>query len=354
VCDWEYLRDLIRRCWKESTGLANWAVIEFVKADVVRTAQMNRLPPMPRVNLYHEARARFPQLHCQTVDSILRYVEQNYRRLRLRILWFCDASLPVYHFPAPYPIRNQAWTARFDANGKPLLNVPLMDERVTLMLRDGQGYRPQLVAFKRIVDGQAIRGELSLFRQRASTGDHRPGFSDRSPAGGARTPFRMMAKLVAWLPRETPVDRTRDGVLTARTCEDAFLVVEGTGLSRPWRLHADHVRRWYAEHRNRLQRLRIDQKVELGPPTRIQLSEKRVAVVDKHRRRIQTWCHQASAMLVKLAERHRVSEVHLDDSNRAYMPEFPWHLFVQCLCFKLDERRIQFANTTSLSDTPTA
>ena len=117
--DWTYLKDALRRCWKESTALANWAINEFAKADVVRTSQLERLPTMSRVNLYQEARAQFPQLNCQSVNAILRYAEKNYRRLRFKVVWLNEASLPVYRYPAPFPVSNQAWKASFDAEGKP-------------------------------------------------------------------------------------------------------------------------------------------------------------------------------------------------------------------------------------------
>jgi hypothetical protein len=345
--DWTYLKEALRRCWKESTALANWAINELAKADVVRTNQLERLPPMSRVNLYQEARARFPQLNCQSVNAILRYAEKNYRRLRLKVVWLNEASLPVYRYPAPFPVSNQAWKASFDAEGKPVISVPLMNDRVTVMLRDGRGYRRQLAAFKQIVEGDAVQGELSLYRQKASTGDHRPGFTDRKSSGSARVPFRAMAKLIAWLPREVAPAPALRGTLTARACGDSFLVVEGAGLSQPWVLNADHVRRWFAEQRRRRLRLQTDQKAGIDPQNRVQLSDRQLSFVEKHKRRIDTWCHQASAMLAQLAERLRVADIHFDDSDRSYIADFPWSRFERYLKAKLDERKIQFVSTSS-------
>jgi hypothetical protein len=345
--DWTYLKEALRQCWKEGTALANWAVSEFAKSDVVRTRQMERLPPMPRVSLYQNARSQFPQLNCQSVNAILRYVEKNYRRLRYNVVWLNDASLPLYRYPAPFPVCNQAWKASLDSDGKPLISVALMNDRVTLMLRDGRGYRRQIAAFKQIVEGHAAQGELSLYRQKASSGDHRPGFTDREASGGARTPFRAMAKLIAWLPREIKSTSTLRGLLAARSCSDAFLSVEGIGMSSPWILNADHVLRWFAEHRRRQSRLQVDRKAAAESRHRIQISDRRFSFVEKHKRRVDTWCHQASAMLAELAGRQRVAQVQFDDSDRRYIVDFPWSRFERYLKAKLDERQIELVSTSS-------
>ena len=348
--DWNHLKGALRKCWKESTALANWAVNTFAKADVVRTSQMERLPPMSRVNLYQDARGQFPQLNCQSVNAILRYAEKNYRRLRYKVVWLNEASLPVYRYPAPFPVCNQAWKASFDSDGEPLISVPLMNDRVMLMLRDGRGYRRQLAAFKQIVEGHAVKGELSLYRQKASTGDHRPGFTDRESSRRERVPFRAMAKLIAWLPRDVTRNSGLRGTLTARACANSFLEVEGTGLSRPWTLNADHVRRWFAEQRRRQQRLQIDQKAGIESRNRNRLLDKRLSFAEKHKRRVDTWCHQAIAMLAQLAERLRVAEIHFDVGDRRYIADFPWSRFERYLTAKLDERRIKLVSVSSLPE----
>ena len=59
--------------------------------------------------------------------------------------------------------------------------------------------------------------------------------------------YRIICKMATWLPRE-PVSTGHD-VLTARTEKDALLVALNAKEEKVWVLHADHVRRWEAEHR---------------------------------------------------------------------------------------------------------
>jgi hypothetical protein len=47
--DWPTLRTALAGCWHQSTALANWAVTELAKADVVRMPGDEHMPAMPRL-----------------------------------------------------------------------------------------------------------------------------------------------------------------------------------------------------------------------------------------------------------------------------------------------------------------
>ncbi|HLS33634.1 MAG TPA: hypothetical protein VK039_08590, partial [Brevibacterium sp.] len=69
--EWKDLRAALRECWGSATQLANWAVTELAKADVVRTPDLEKLPPMPRVYLYPGAREILPEMDTGSIVSLL-------------------------------------------------------------------------------------------------------------------------------------------------------------------------------------------------------------------------------------------------------------------------------------------
>ena len=341
-CDWNKLREALNQAWKQSTELANWAMNEFAKADVIRTANMKKLPPMPHMYLYPNARARIPNMACQSVGAILRSVEQHYRQQRLAMVWLSEATLPLYRYPYPYSVHNQAWKAYYGENGQVLIDVPLNGEKHTLVLKRGDHFRWQVAAFDAIAKGKGIQGELQLYRQRASSGDHRSGMEAREAGGGARIHYRVMAKLTAWLPITNKV-QARTGCLRICTTEDAFCIAETEGKEIPWRFNGDHVRRWATEHHKRLKRLWEDSKSNQGTQSYRGCDDRRRAFVEKHHRRIITWCHQVTAALANLADRQKVAEVQYDDRDHRFVPDFPWSQIPRLLAAKLEERGIQFS-----------
>lgn len=341
-CDWSTLREALERCWEQSTSLANWTVTELAKVDFVRMPSDTCLKSMPRVYLYPKARASFPSLSSKTITALLNRVEKSYCKSRLAVIWRSDVSLQRFQYPVAYPVPSQAWKARFGEGSVPIIDLRLGEEPFSLRLRGGHQNRRQLKAFAKIASGQAIRCDVALYRQRASYGDHRSVVEDREPGGGARTCYNVLAKLTAWLPRseEKP---DRDGMLEVHTSSESFLTATSQ-RHPPWILNADHLKRWVSAHRRKLDRLAQDSKYEKRWPkrSRRQLADFRAALVDRHRRRIDTFCHQASAMLAGYAERRRFATVRYDDSNKSFGEEFPWFRFKELLETKLNERGIGF------------
>ncbi|MGH7178635.1 MAG: hypothetical protein ACREJC_14755, partial [Tepidisphaeraceae bacterium] len=151
--------------------------------------------------------------------------------------------------------------------------------------------------------------------------------------GGQKTFHRVIIKMVGWFPRRERGDA--DGTLFVRTVPDAFLVALDTENERIWWLNADHVRRWTAEHRNRLQRWSEDQKSEQRPVASFQ--SRREAAVIKFRNRIKSFEQEAAAQLAAFARRRRMATVRYDDSERGYLERFDWSGFKTRLRQKLDE-----------------
>lgn len=337
---WQEFRVALQEAWSHCTGLANWAVAQTFARDEQRTPEQAKLAKMPKVYLYPDAASRFPALPSRTVAAIVNAVQGKYRKKRYEVLWTCEASLPNARYPQPFVSPNQSWTPAYvsagaEENGDklPAVEVTLLrGQRFTLQLRGGRDFRRQLGDFAQLVGGVAVKGELALLRQRVSGMENRNGVTDRD-SGGQRTAFRVMVKLVGWFPRRVP--REAEGTLFVRTTSDAFLVALDADEERIWWLNADHVRRWVAEHRNRLQRWSEDQKAEQRPIASFQ--SRREAAVLKFRHRIDSFTKEAAAQLANFARRRRIATVRLDDSERGYLQRFDWSGFRVRLRDKLDE-----------------
>jgi len=336
---WPQLRETLETCWAGSTALSNWAVTEYRLRDVTRRAGMDRLPRMEPIYVYPKARELYPDVDPSALVQLLRSIEGRYRKARYSLIWQSASALPTYRYPVPYPIHNQAWSARVGEDGEAFVDVRLGGQRWTLRLRTGPEFRRQLNAFRAIASGGAVQGSLELYRQRANAGDHRPSLEDHAAGGGARVQYRVMAKLVAWLPRTPRRAEPRKGIMQLRTGPDAFWIA--ICESREWRLNADHVRRWVAAYRRRLERLAEDARVETSRGSHQAVADMRARVVLKQRHRLDSFCHEASALAAEWAKREGVEAVQYDDSVRSFLPSFPWFQVREKLATKLDERGIR-------------
>jgi hypothetical protein len=187
-----------------------------------------------------------------------------------------------------------------------------------------------------MVSGAAVVGELALYRQRASVADHRNGVAERD-SGGQKASYRIMCKMVAWFPRK-PASKG-DGVLLARTDKDALLVALNAKEEKVWVLNADHVKRWEAEHRRRLNRWSDDQKAENRPPN---FQARREADATKYRRRIDSACHEAAAQLVNYAVRRHFGVIRYNDVRCDFLGQFSWDRLRSLIREKADAKGIMF------------
>jgi hypothetical protein len=169
-----------------------------------------------------------------------------------------------------------------------------------------------------MVTGEAVRGELALYRIRAHDGK----LAGR-PNGDQKVKYTVMCKMVAWFPRgEKGSPHPATNSLKVVTATDALLVALNARDERVWRYHGDHLRRWIAEHRRVLGRLADDQKAKQrsGPP----FADRRSAAVVKYRNRISSAIREIAAQVVGYGARRGFGMLEYDDSVNDFSPEFPY------------------------------
>ena len=342
---WPEFRESLQHCWTQSTGLANWITSELYASDCNRTPEMKKLPPMRSVYLYPQARERFPDVSPRSVATMEHKFAAKYRSLRYKVIWTGEASLPNYRYPVAFPVPSSVWNATFNDTNQPLVDFQLTDSRWTVRLRGGPSFRPQLRVFRDIVENRAVKCELSLYRKRANSNDNRIGTKERTKEGNLAY-FRIMAKIVAWLPRTRR--RQALGVqLKMRTSQDSFLVVEREDKI-VWKLNADHVRRWTAEHGRQLKRWNEDKKS--GQRSTAVFGRRRSGACQKHTNRLRSFCQESAANFARFAIRMNASEVVYDDSVRGYCESFCWAQWTEILRAKLDEFGVELSIGQSVSE----
>lgn len=311
---WKDFRAALKPMWAATTQASNWIMTELYARDVRRNGE-EKLPAMAPQYLYPEIRKRFPDLPSQTCAALEQAVKAKYRAKRYEVLWTCAASLPTYRYPTPFPIPNQGWSAAYESD-RPVVSVRIGEARWSLRLKGGARFRRQMAAFRQIVSGGAVQGELALMSR------------DKD----------IMCKLVAWLPRGE--SKERSGVLTARSTAEELLVALNAKDEKLWTYNADHIVRWGMEHRRQIQRWAEDQKAEHRPVP--PFAKRREDAAAKYRRRMDSACHQVAAMLLGYAERRCFAQIRWDDSDQSYAPQFPWFKLRTLIAEKADAKGIRF------------
>jgi hypothetical protein len=320
---WEEFREAIHQMWAATTQATNWAMTELYARDIRRSGQ-DKLPPMSPIYLYPELRTKFPQLPSQAVAALERMVQAKYRAKRFDLIWRNATSLPTYRYPSPFSLPNQAWSVRF-CDDRPLLSARIGDRRWELRLKSGPRYHRQIKALQEIACGKATQGSLDFYQQRI----------DEKPA--------IMAKVVAYLPRYKT--GATSGAMLVRVIPGAmFRAMDPKGEKVWWTYNADHVPRWIAEHKQRLERWSDDQKLEARPDS--PLSQRRVRDAEKYRDRMRSAVQQAAAHVSEYARRRRYALVEYDDRYREWLPDFPWAALRERIKLKLSESGVSFRYIT--------
>ena len=343
--EWEAFGEALNQGWAQSTAAANWMMTELYARDVRRDGQ-GRLPRMKRAYLYPEARLRFPGLASQTVVSIENRVQAAYRTVRYEVVWTSRVSLPTYRYPLPIPVHNQSWEATV-AGERPVVRVRLGDRWWELRLKGGPRFRRQTEDYRQMVSGEAVRGELALYRVRAPDGK----LADR-PNGRQTAKYVVMCKMVAWVARPAPADAAaRAGFLRVRTAEEMLLVAANPKDERIWRYHGDHLRRWTAEHRRSLQNLADDQKAEQRPVP--SFADRRTAASQKYRNRMRSAVREVAAQLAGYAARRSFAAIEYDDSITGFCPEFPYAALRDQIRAKCEALGLGFRDPPRIADSRT-
>jgi hypothetical protein len=313
---WKELEAELRPMWDAATRASNWMLTQCYLRDVRREAD-EKMPPMPPIYLYPEARILFPQLPPRAVAALEQVVQRKYRTKRFDVLWRSAASLPTMRFPQPYAIPNQGWNFRFDDN-RPVVNVRIGEKQWELRLKSGARYRRQIDGLRRMAD----RGEMAIYKAHDGT---------------------MLVKLVGWLTRPPATEKLK-GTLIVRTGKDHLLAALDLKGEKIWTENCDHLARWIAEHRKKLRRLSEDQKAEQRPVP--SFAARRTAMVDKQHHRMQSAIQEIVAHLVNFATRRRYAKVLYSDQER-WLEEFPYFTLEGRIKVKLDEAGIVFEKAAS-------
>jgi hypothetical protein len=195
-----------------------------------------------------------------------------------------------------------------------------------------------------MISGEAIKGELALYRVRAREGK----LADR-PNGDQIVKYTVMCKMVGWFPREgqrEPGERT--SILHVRTADEMLLVALSPGDEPVWRYHGDHLRRWSAEHRKLLQNLADDQKAEQRPVP--SFADRRTAAAVRYRNRMCTAIKEITAQFVGYAVRRDFSAIEYDDSVTAFCPEFPYAALRDQIRSKCDGAGLGFRHSNEIAE----
>jgi hypothetical protein len=330
---WLEFRAALLESWAQVTSAANWMVTELFARDVRRQDEV-KMPPMPRVYLYPEARRLFPGLAPLTIASLAHTTQALYVAARYHVIWTHARSLPTYRYPVPLPIHNQLWRATM-VDGRPIVRVRVGDRWWDLRLKGGPRYRRQLTAYEQIIAGEAIAGELALYRRRAHEGPIMA-----RPNGNQRAPYAVACKIFAWLPRaRDEAAGTASGTLRVWTANDTLLTAVDIN-DETWRYHGDHLRRWSAEYRRIRQRFAEDCQVDqrLAPA----VADRRTAVALRYQRRMRSAVREAAAHVVGHARRKRCATVLYDDSVRVFCPDFPFAALRERLRTDCDAAGLRF------------
>lgn len=348
---WQELRETLRHSWDASTRLANWSVTQMLTNDRHRQAADAKLQPMPPCYLYglfggYAGRGDWDGA-AAAAQSLMRSVEANYRARRFAVLWDYSASAQSFRWPVPFPLHEQNWSADVDAHGTCTATLRLPGGPVVVRIGTGGDWRYQRARFAAVAAGAVKRCEAAIYARRVKGNDRRGCVTLRHrDAFGQRVDLRVMLKLVAWFPRQAA--REMAGVLRVTTGNDALLVAEQDGQP-DWRLNADHIRQRVIGHAAYLRRAADDTKYEKRWPAKQRefLNRARDERCRKHADRIGTFIDEATKIVAGLAERRRVAAVEYDDSERGFLPSFPYHRLKEGLRRKLDDRRIEFTSVSA-------
>lgn len=322
---WSELRGALQISWRQATQVSNWMITELAKADsapLIESAAGPRLPKMAPLNpllrrLYHECRARWPELDSQSLSSLRQRVVSKYLACRFELRCRASMSLPNFRYPTPLPI--PAKDAKFFVSDESLcVQVRISGERFALRLRGGREFQRSSRVLRQVIEGELLSGELMLFEQTVG-GAHRPG--GRNDLTGR--PTRLMLAVAVWVPKQARVEGRR--TCTVKTGPERLWTVYLEGNAESWNLNEDQIRRWNAAYRQQLQRLREDAKLDRKNRGRNSLRRRRTELRNKYQNRIQDAIHKAAAMLASFCRRNTVAYVIYDDQDKRWLEEFPWH-----------------------------
>lgn len=345
---WKDLRTRLYAAWDASTRLANWSVQQLQRLDVVRTAEMKKIQPMPKdIYLYglfgaHPDREAWAGA-AASAQSVMRTVEANWRSSRFDVLWMYNASARTYRWPTPFPVHNRDWELSRTDQGIWSVSLTLPGGRLNLRIRNDATLRYQRKRMEQLLAGRCGGlGEAALYARVVQGNDRNNGLMITGPGGKQK--YRVMLKLVAWFPRPDPVELGgRQDEMRVSTGNASLLTVEQNDCE-PWLYHGDDLRRKIIGYLASLQRHRDDTKAERRFPAHVRRRhlEDQQKAATKHNNRVTTEIQSIAAMVAALAARRKVASILYDDSDRGFIPQMPYFQLKGRIEQKANELGIQF------------
>lgn len=308
---WKALESDLRQMWIQTTAAVNWMTTECYVRDVRRNGE-DKMPPMPRIYLYPEARVRFPALPPRSVAALEQTVQRKYRARRYEVVWTAAAALATARYPQPFPISNQGWRISLNEQNQPIVACRIGESNWTLRLKSGARYRRQIAGLQRMAE----RGEMAIYKAGDGT---------------------ILVKLVGWLTRTEAKHRT--DMLLVRTGKDYLVAALDVVGELLWIENRDDLPGIAAAHRNRLKRFSEDQKAEQQQVP--SFAERRTRAAHQYRDRTKSVIQEVCAHLAAFATRRGYGKVLYDDSER-WLNWFPYFQLAERLRIALDEHGIEF------------
>lgn len=356
--EWKDFIAALKAAWGRATRLANWSVRQLYFTDQERSAGQTKQSAMPKTYLYglwqqHYEKAEW-QGSASAANAIMHVAEKKYRESRYDLLWLGTDRPPRYTFPMPYPIHNKDWKPGYhEVEGKdgqmhraPVVQVNIDGKRWLIRLRAGPGFIRQLRSFDAFVSGQAIPGELAIYRKR-SNGSHRRTSESKEPGGGQQVKHRIMIKLVGYLPAPEEI-AGRNGTMMVRTGRQALLVAVAEEDKKPWLYHADFLRRIIHEYERKRQSISDDLKAEARPAS-LALRQRMRNMALRQRNRLDTELRRMASMLAKYAARRKMSALQYDDGDKRYFRDLPapWATLKRYVIEACDREQLQFIDAST-------
>lgn len=331
---WQEFSQAMHTMWRASTRAANCVIQHYALADKVNVGD-GPLPPFEYTNVYQALVRSFPELLTTTFSSICQSSGKAYLRYRTQF-WNGARALPLFRYPAPFPVHNQAWKPVLVNGERPGVQFSMGSKRSkltrwTLVFAGGPGFKRQLAHFRQLMDGTAKAGELTVYRQRCGS-THRNGTTEKSPGGASREHYRIMVKMVIRTP--APPKKEATGVLLLTTDPDVLWTARhDERVVSPWVLPGDEALSWLARMREASlthavmvrrmsQDLKVEKRTHVGQYA--QHLGRLDKICEKHRRRVRTFLQQCAAGIVNYCRRRSIGTLVYDDTCKEWLPSFPW------------------------------
>lgn len=315
--EWTDLRAALRQSFGDVTSAANWMLSALYARDVRRQPGETKLGKMPRVYLYPEVRAQWPQLASQTVADLEQRVKRTYASQRYELLWLGRRTLATLRYPQPIPLPAQMIDVTRTEGGSWQVSLRLGDRRWTLRLRTGPEFARQIRALEAVVSGQGVLGGAVLRERLSRPGDHR---SEGLPQR------RLLVTLVVRQPVTAQTRQDGAEILRVVTTRDRLFVGSLPRHPEAYVASGDGLRQVIAGADRRLERLDGDLLVSRRWVAREReaLRAKRQAIAARAADAVSTQIHRLAAQLVEWASARHVTQIVYDDRDKRYLSRAPW------------------------------